>query len=116
MSVEKHPCAGKVYDSSSIHPYPCSKNGTYEETGKWWCHSHAPSKVAARRAARTAKWDAAWADRSKGREESMARADRLSRYLGVRVHAQEQYINGKFVGFLYVLRDALDIDRHRELS
>jgi hypothetical protein len=55
--------------------YPCGKTAKFQENGKWWCGTHAPSKVAAKRAVREAKW----ADDSKIREKQHAITEAASR-------------------------------------
>jgi hypothetical protein len=36
---------------------PCCRNGALKEGGKWWCASHAPSRVVQRRAITEARWE-----------------------------------------------------------
>ena len=48
-------CSKKVW--SGYGQYDCSRAGKIEEGGKWYCATHAPSKVAARAAVRNAEWD-----------------------------------------------------------
>lgn len=50
-----HPCSGEVWRKFSN--FRCSRPGTLEEGGKWWCKTHAPSLVKARNAARNAETD-----------------------------------------------------------
>jgi hypothetical protein len=47
-------CAAKVWHE--YHQSPCSSRGKYEEDGRWWCGTHAPSKVKARDAERARKY------------------------------------------------------------
>lgn len=73
-----HDCAGQVF--GTYGDYPCSRRGALEEDGKWWCRTHAPSAVAARRAKSQAKYTAERAEI----DALSARADAL----GVRAGAQ----------------------------
>ena len=57
--TEKHRCAAKVYDSRG-GSYACQKNATILEGERWWCASHCPSKVEARKHKRTVEWQAKW--------------------------------------------------------
>ncbi len=69
--TEKHPCAYKVWHPIGTwgHSMPCKNNGTYQEPAKyghdpdellWWCGTHAPSRVQARRDASYQKFEAEW--------------------------------------------------------
>jgi hypothetical protein len=49
-------CAGRVYRGAWVTPFPCKKNATIEEGGKWWCKQHAPSLAAERIEKRNAEW------------------------------------------------------------
>lgn len=46
----------------------CSKTPKHQEDGKWWCGTHLPSAVAAKKSKRAAKWAADWAVRTKNNE------------------------------------------------
>lgn len=67
-------CAETVWRSLSNGSYfsDCEKRAKYEEDGKWWCGTHAPSKVAARRAKKRAEDEAESA--AKNATERAARA------------------------------------------
>lgn len=55
--IESQRCAELVYSRAGWHGTPqCERTGKLFEDGKWWCRTHAPSSVAARRAEREAKW------------------------------------------------------------
>ena len=57
MTTEQKPkCSAELQDNFYAS-YSCSKPGTYTEEGKTWCGTHAPSKVAARRAGQDKKYD-----------------------------------------------------------
>lgn len=53
---ERHSCAGRVWDRWTH--YGCAKPATHFEDEKWWCHVHAPSKIAARKSKKNAEWNA----------------------------------------------------------
>ena len=61
--AETHQCVKRVW--SQYHDYPCGKNATLEHEGKWYCKTHHPPTVAAKDAARDAKWRAESAARDK---------------------------------------------------
>lgn len=42
----------------SMHFHQCTRKGKFLEEGKWWCETHAPSYVKARRDIRTAFFEA----------------------------------------------------------
>jgi len=52
-------CCKRVWNSA-MGGYQCSKRGRFEEDGNRYCGTHLPSKVQARRAERTAQWQAKW--------------------------------------------------------
>ena len=54
-------CAGQSWDRAGCGSwYPCSKGGTLEYDGKWWCKTHHPPSVAARDKALRDKWKSEW--------------------------------------------------------
>ena len=67
----KHTCEGHIFYDYRSHP--CGKSAAHEHEGHWYCKTHHPTTVAAKRAARSellqAKWDA---------EREAARAKRLA--------------------------------------
>jgi len=65
--AEKHKCAGKVWSQYST--YQCSKTGTLEHAGNWWCKTHHPPTVDAKTEARHQKWDAGY----KARQEKTSK-------------------------------------------
>lgn len=72
-------CAKMVYSSGMFHGTMCSRAGTIERDGKLWCKQHDPERVAARRAAQAAKWDA----EHQAQREVEAEAMSLAKALGV---------------------------------
>jgi hypothetical protein len=62
MEIDPQRCSGKCYDPQGFgHHYPCSKHGTVQENGNWWCKTHAPSRVKARQKKRDQEMYAQWA-------------------------------------------------------
>ena len=56
---EVHKCEGKVhgdYRDVSGRVYPCSRKGTVERDGKWYCWQHDPERVRADKEKREGKW------------------------------------------------------------
>lgn len=51
-----HKCSANVA-SGSFRVQSCSRPGTVEEGGKWWCKQHAPSIQAARRASTSRRYE-----------------------------------------------------------
>jgi hypothetical protein len=57
--AEKHPCAEDVPDGGRMVGFHrCTRSGTVQEDGQWWCRQHAPSAVKARRDEREAAYRA----------------------------------------------------------
>ncbi len=50
-------CSARVHDPHSFRGRSCSKPGKDQVDGKWYCSSHSPEKVAARRKKLEEKWD-----------------------------------------------------------
>ena len=65
--METHRCTGRLWNDYDMRGYQCSKSGKYEEEGKWWCGTHAPSKVKARHEKQAAKYDAESKEREANR-------------------------------------------------
>lgn len=84
--TERHSCAGRVWDGA-WRKRECENRGKLFEDGKWWCHSHAPSQVAARRE----KWNAKYsADNAKEREHLRREAAMCDVCSGVETDELEQ--------------------------
>jgi hypothetical protein len=47
-------CSGRT--GRGFHRYGCTKKGTLEHDGKWWCKQHHPPTVAAKAEARRTAW------------------------------------------------------------
>jgi hypothetical protein len=98
--TEKKACAGKVHNEYST--YSCSRSGTYEEAGSWWCASHAPSRVAGRKAKRAAAFQAEWAEREAQRE---TRKQLIARARA----AQSYFVDGGDSTTAQLIGDLLDL-------
>lgn len=59
--MAEHKCAGKKYGAYrdvAGRAYPCSRQGTVERDGKWYCWQHDPERMKADKEKRHAKWQA----------------------------------------------------------
>ncbi len=66
-------CVEKVWDDGRWRHVPCGNKGKYEENGKHYCGTHAPSRIEARRVARgPARYELEIAARNKERLELAA--------------------------------------------
>jgi hypothetical protein len=81
MIAVRHDCAGTTQDT--WRSYDCPNRGVLEEEGRWWCRRHAPSVVAAKRAAREAVWD----EKAAARDATYRRAADLGVRAGCQVEA-----------------------------
>jgi hypothetical protein len=74
----------------------------FEEDGQWYCGTHAPSKVQARKVARREAEQAEWKRESEVRdnmrERSVAIAALLTERFGVEVISTPRYYSGRFSG------------------
>jgi len=55
------PCCVKIYPRESFglfHSHPCQSKAKVEREGKWYCGTHDPVKIKARKDAQCAKWKA----------------------------------------------------------
>ena len=83
---ERHDCAAKVYAFNSWHNYRCKINATVFEDDQWYCGTHAPSKVAARKIKRAAKNQAEYDQRQARRdtyEDAIARLTEATHLRGI---------------------------------
>lgn len=53
-------CPARVY-TGSFSGHTCGKTGKFEHDGKWYCGTHHPPAVWAKREAKSAAWDAEFA-------------------------------------------------------
>jgi len=102
--TEKHLCAGHVYGDRI--DYPCSRNGSLHENGKWWCHQHAPSTIKAKRDAQ----DAAYEARGDARRDADARAAALSKRAGASIRNVRSF-REPLLPTQYVSISEADLDR-----
>ena len=66
MSTSKATCAAEVWSNDRWpRPYPCNRRGKVDRDGKWWCGTHDPEAVKARRAKSDARIHASMAANSK---------------------------------------------------
>jgi len=56
MSEVKHTCCAPIYSSGSYRSYRCDKGAKYEHEGDWYCKTHHPPTVKAKRDANYATW------------------------------------------------------------
>ena len=75
--MDKKQCAERVWDN--FHDYACSRSAKNQEDGKWWCTIHTPSRVKAKREAKSAMWKA----ERDAREAADARVKSAANVLGV---------------------------------
>jgi hypothetical protein len=63
----KHTCCAKISDNDRWRPYyhSCGKNAKYEREGKFYCGTHDPVAVAAKRDARSADYRSKCAEQTK---------------------------------------------------
>jgi hypothetical protein len=74
-TTERHPCDKRIYAHGYNHQ--CRASGKYEEDGRWWCGTHRPSAVAARRAKSMADHQAESDRTHTARAAAQAVCDRL---------------------------------------
>ena len=57
---EKHHCSKRVYSGLRhvFGDHRCTRPGTVQENGGWWCAMHVPSTVARHRQEKSEKWEA----------------------------------------------------------
>lgn len=58
--MTKHKCCGSI-QSDTYRRVPCSRTGSIERDGKFYCATHDPVAVQARRDKSRAKWEADYA-------------------------------------------------------
>jgi hypothetical protein len=83
MGEGKQKCAAKVYSGGSFRGHPCVATAKYEHNGTWYCKTHHPPTVNAKRQARNAAWDAAWAAKVAEQAEKDAARKELERRAGL---------------------------------
>lgn len=67
MSEQKIKCCAKVYPAGMNfpRPRPCTRNGSIERDGQWYCGSHDPVKKAERDKVSQQKWEKQNAEKMK---------------------------------------------------
>jgi hypothetical protein len=73
---EKHRCQKMIY-GGSFHGRSCAKTAKHEHEGKWYCGTHHPPAVKARRVARDRGWNEKWArqDAERDRQSKIRQAE-----------------------------------------
>ncbi len=62
----KQPCSKRVYSGQWSRPHDCTRNGTVEYEGKYYCKQHDPVKKEEKNRAKVTKWKM---EQDKRREE-----------------------------------------------
>ena len=75
--TEQHKCCRMV--GSVFAQYACGRTAQYEHLGKWYCKTHHPPTVWAKREARSAEWDKEFAARQLAIKEAQAAKDEAAR-------------------------------------
>jgi hypothetical protein len=75
--TEQHKCCRMV--GSVFAQYACDRNAKYEHLGKWYCKTHHPPTVWAKREARSAEWNREFAARQLASKEAQAAKDEAAR-------------------------------------
>jgi hypothetical protein len=75
--TEQHKCCGKVGNGFSF--FRCDRNAKYEHLGKWYCKTHHPPTVWAKREARSAEWNKEFEARQLAIKEVQAAKDEAAR-------------------------------------
>jgi hypothetical protein len=74
---EQHKCCGRVLGGFGRRV--CSKTAKYEHLGKWYCKTHHPPTVWAKREARSAEWNKEFAAKQLAIKEAQAAKDEAAR-------------------------------------
>jgi len=100
MTTE-HTCIGRVWDGYRF--YLCGKKAKHEHEGGWYCKTHHPPTVQAKRKARDERWEKKWAERRERSEQQ---------------EAQRAEQNRRATLYLHLIQAMRDIARqpHDELS
>ena len=78
--MSEHACSKRVYSGErwDFGGHPCSRKGTVERDGRWWCKQHDPEAMKAREAKR----DAAYRAEQEVKEATIRSAQALIDRLG----------------------------------
>jgi hypothetical protein len=57
----EHTCVARVWGGYSFNS--CGKKAKHEHEGQWYCKTHHPPTVQAKREARDERWEKEWAER-----------------------------------------------------
>jgi hypothetical protein len=75
--TEQHKCCRMV--ESVFAQYACGRTAQYEHLGKWYCKTHHPPTVWAKREARSAEWNKEFAARQLAIKEAQAAKNEAAR-------------------------------------
>jgi hypothetical protein len=91
--TDKKSCAGRVWGHGAFQSYQCSKTGTLEHNGQYYCKAHHPPSKKARDDASTEKYYAARAAEKAAEceKEELIRKGRLLDALIAEVRALPRY-------------------------
>ena len=73
---------------------PCGKTAKFERKGEWFCGTHDPDRLAAKRAETSAKWTAEWAENAKRDRLNRAAPDLLRSLKDLLCIAEDEGIVG----------------------
>lgn len=74
-------CCKQVYGGSFVG-HRCTRLGKLEHNGKWYCGTHDPVAIEAKRKKRHAKWDAEWKRSEELRNTQKRRAAAIEKLCG----------------------------------
>lgn len=117
MSEVKHACCEMVWARGAYRGYPCGKGAQYEHNGRWYCKTHHPPAVQAKRDARNQKWEADYTARKAEEDaardaaaEQKRRADAYDRLIAINAELQSA-----LMGALHCVREEKHPFRHWHL-
>jgi len=105
MKEYKHQCVEKVYPNDkygSFHGYRCTRDGTVERDGKWYCKTHDPKAVEAKANAKNAIWD------EKRKQNNLEITRRFAEHKaceGISTKALEEGVIQEMIELLVMLRN-----------
>lgn len=117
MNEVKHTCCAPIYSSGSYRSYRCDKGAKYEHEGDWYCKTHHPPTVKAKRDASYSKWVAErQAQRAEERAAEDAAAEQKRRAEAYdRLIAINAELQSALMGALHCVREEKHPFRHWHL-
>ena len=94
---EKHTCCGASWAKGSYRPKTCGKTAKFERDGKWYCGTHDPVAIEAKRVKQNAEFQAKWDARTAAQEAAEAKrkeTQRRANCFDELVDALKHYANG----------------------